>query len=368
LPQLVNVGGLIYIDDGLISLQVLSKSENSVKTLIVNTGRLGSQKGVNLPNVNVDLPAVSEKDKADLIWGVKQGVDMVFASFIRTPEDVIAVRDAMGPEGHHIKIISKIENHQGMQNYDAILKVTDGVMVARGDLGIEIPPQKVFLAQKMMISRCNIAGKPVICATQMLESMTYNPRPTRAETSDVANAVLDGSDCVMLSGESAKGNYPVEAVTMMHHICREAESAIYYRELFNSLRYNSPKPLPIEEATACSAVNGAFESEVSALIVITTSGNSARLISKYRPPVPILTVTRNASTARQLFLHRGCVPLFYSGATLPLWQDDVDARISFAIEKGKERGILKTGDNVIAVQGWKGGVGNTNTLRILPCP
>jgi len=368
LPKLVPEGGLIFIDDGLISLQVLSRTDTSCHCRILNTGRLGSRKGVNLPNVNVDLPAVGEKDRVDLLWGVEQGVDMVFASFIRTAKDVLDVREALGPKGKDIKIISKIENHQGVQNFDEILKVTDGVMVARGDLGIEIPAEKVFLAQKMMISRCNIAGKSVICATQMLESMTYNPRPTRAEVTDVANAVLDGSDCVMLSGESAKGNYPTEAVAMMHRICLEAESAIFYHALFDQLRDSTPKPLSIEEATASSAVNAVFQSNVSAIVVLTTSGSSAALVAKYRPPVPILSVTRNPMVARNLHLHRGCFPILYSGKQNELWQDDVDQRINYAIDFGKRLNILKSGDHILAIQGWKGGVGNTNTLRMLPVP
>jgi pyruvate kinase len=366
LPNTVPVGGKIFIDDGLISFEVLSKTENSVRAKILNTGKLGSRKGVNIPNVDIELPALSEKDKKDLQFGVDQGVDMIFASFIRRADDVRAVREALGPAGKNILIISKIENHQGVKNFDEILKESDGIMVARGDLGIEIPPEKVFLAQKMMISRCNLAGKSVICATQMLESMTYNPRPTRAEVSDVANAVLDGSDCVMLSGETAKGNYPVEAVSMMHQICKEAEAATYYSSLFRMLRESVPKPLPIDEATASSAVNAAFESRVAAIICLTTSGSTARLVSKYKPPCPILVVTRNEQVARQLHLYRGCVTVHFQDTTNNIWQDDVDQRIQCAIRVGKKRDILKTGNIVIAIQGWKGGVGNTNTLRILP--
>jgi len=324
---------------------------------------------VNLPDAQVDLPAVSEKDTEDLKWGVEQGIDMVFASFIRSAQNVRDVRAVLGEKGKAIKIISKIENHEGMKNFDEILAESDGIMVARGDLGIEIPPEKVFVAQKMMISKCNIAGKSVICATQMLESMTTNPRPTRAETSDVANAVLDGADCVMLSGETAKGIYPVETVKMMHNICLEAEATINYGPYFNELRSIIPKPLTTPETVASSAVNAAIEQCAAAIIVLSTSGDTARLCAKYRPPCPIITVTRNAFTARTIHLYRGCFPLHFSKPEVvdseKVWQDDVDDRINFALEEGKKLGFLDAGDTIIAIQGWRRGVGFTNTMRLL---
>ncbi|XP_033624198.1 pyruvate kinase PKM-like [Asterias rubens] len=365
MKNVLEVDGIIYIDDGLISLQVKSIGANYLDCLIVNGGMLGSKKGVNLPEAIVDLPAVSKKDKEDLLFGVEQGVDMVFASFIRKAADVAEVRGVLGEAGKNIKIISKIENHEGLHRFDEILAASDGIMVARGDLGIEIPPEKVFLAQKMMISRCNKVGKPVICATQMLESMVKNPRPTRAETSDVANAVLDGADCVMLSGETAKGAYPIDACSMMHKITREAESAVFHLRTFEDLCRYAEMPTGAALTIAIAAVEASFKCLAGAIIVLSKTGRSAHMISRFRPLAPILTVTRSADVARRIHLYRGCFPCLYQEKENENWQDDIDNRVKYALTSGLHRGFFKEGTPIIVVTGWRSGSGYTNTMRII---
>ncbi|KAF9384621.1 Pyruvate kinase [Podila verticillata] len=365
LTKVITPGKVIYVDDGVLSFKVLSVEDDHVKVKAINNGKICSRKGVNLPKTEVDLPALSEKDKKDLQFGVQNNVDIVFASFIRRADDVREIRKVLGEEGKHIKIISKIENHQGVMNFDEILEVTDGVMVARGDLGIEIPCTQVFIAQKMMIAKCNLAGKPVICATQMLESMTYNPRPTRAEVSDVANAVLDGADCVMLSGETAKGSYPIEAVTTMAETCVLAESAICYPPLFNELRQLQKRPTETTETVASSAVSASQEQNAGAIVVLSTSGDTARLVSKYRPQSNIVIVTRKASTARAIHLSRGCYPFIYTEPKVADWQEDVDNRLRWGMDQAIQEGLIKSGETVIVIQGFRSGYGNTNTMRIV---
>ncbi|KAG7152621.1 Pyruvate kinase like protein [Verticillium longisporum] len=370
ITKVIEPGRIIYVDDGVLAFDVLSiKDDKTVEVKARNNGFISSKKGVNLPNTDVDLPALSEKDKNDLKFGVKNNVDMVFASFIRRGQDIKDIRDILGEEGKHIQIIAKIENRQGLNNFPEILAETDGVMVARGDLGIEIPAAEVFAAQKKLIAMCNQAGKPVICATQMLESMIKNPRPTRAEISDVGNAVTDGADCVMLSGETAKGAYPNEAVSEMHEACLKAENTIPYVSHFEEICTLVRRPVSVVESCAMAAVRASLDLNAGAIIVLSTSGDSARLISKYRPVCPILMVTRNASSSRYSHLYRGVYPFLFPESKPDFnkvnWQEDVDRRIKWGINHAIDLNVLGQGETVVVVQGWKGGQGNTNTLRIV---
>jgi len=364
LPATVSVGGVIYIDDGLISLEIQSIGEDYVDCNVSNSGPISNHKGVNLPDVNVDLPALSDKDKRDLAFGVANRVDMVFASFIRKAADVEEVREALGDD--RIQIISKIENHEGVQNFDSVLEVTDGVMVARGDLGIEIEPQKVFLAQKMMISKCMIVGKPVIVATQMLESMIKNPRPTRAEVSDVANAVLDGADCVMLSGETAKGIYPDNAVSVMANICREAEHATHFLRVHEDIK-QAVTSKNTAETVCCSAVLASYEQQAKAIVVLSNSGVTARLCAKYRPGCPVIAVVgqSNSRTARQLNITRGCFSCVYNDSEGKRNSQD---RVLCGMQYAVNNFHLTPGDIVIAVHADEMGLGFANLTRILPIP
>jgi len=366
ITKVLTPGKRIYIDDGLISVLAVEVGPDFVMGKIENGGNLGSRKGCNLPGTDTDMPAVSEKDKLDLLFGVEQGVDMVFASFIRDAAGVAEVRAVLGEKGKNIWIIPKIENQQGVKNLDEIIACSDGLMVARGDMGIEIPTEKVFIAQKAMIAKCNRAGIPIICATQMLESMVKKPRPTRAEASDVANAILDGADCVMLSGETAKGDYPAVCVRTMAKISREAEACIWNERLFEDLmRAENTADYDPATAICISTVLSSYKCKASAIIVLTTSGATAHTISKYRPLCPTLAVTRFDQVARQMQLYRGLTPLLYQQERHSDWSTDVDNRVQMAVDYGKKNRFISTGDRVIVVTGWKQGSGSSNTSRIL---
>lgn len=366
ITKVIDVGRVIYIDDGVLSFEVLQVvDDKTLKVKSANAGKICSHKGVNLPGTDVDLPALSEKDKSDIRFGVKNGVHMVFASFIRLGNDIKEIRKVLGEDGKDVQIIAKIENQQGVNNFDDILRETDGVMVARGDLGIEIPAPQVFVVQKQLIAKCNLAAKPVVCATQMLESMTYNPRPTRAEVSDVGNAILDGADCVMLSGETAKGDYPIEAVTMMHNTALTAEKAIAYGAVNSDLRALTVRPTATTETCAVAAVLAAYEQGAKAIVVLSTLGDSARLVSKYKPSVPVLMVTRNERSARYCHLYRGVYPFVYTKERVENWQEDVENRLRWAVSDAIEMGLISKGDTIVTVQGWTRGSGHSNTVRIV---
>merc|ERR1719300_679642 len=346
ISKVISPGKRLFIDDGLISVVCKEIAEDHFIGTVENDGNLGSRKGCNLPGTDTDLPAVSEKDKSDLLFGVEQGVDMVFASFIRDADGVRQVKEVLGEKGKNIWIIPKIENQQGVKNLDEIISESQGLMVARGDMGIEIPTEKVFIAQKAMIAKCNRAGKPIICATQMLESMVKKPRPTRAEASDVANAILDGADCVMLSGETAKGDFPVICVKTMAKISKEAESCIWNERTFEDMMRTEAKDVADvcdnTTTTAISAVMASYKSKASAIIVLTTSGATSHIVSKYKPHCPILTVTRFPQVARQAQIFRGCIPLLYEKERDADWMKDVDDRVQYAIDFGKRSNFIGT--------------------------
>jgi len=367
-PQLatsVRPGQPILVADGSLVLTVLSchPAEGEVVCRVENDCSIGERKNMNLPGVIVDLPTLTEKDIDDIInWGIKNEVDYIAASFVRKASDVHHIRQILGEMDGKIKIYCKIENQEGMENYSEILAATDGIMVARGDLGMEIPPEKVFLAQKMMIREANIAGKPVITATQMLESMITNPRPTRAECSDVANAVLDGTDCVMLSGETANGEHPVAAVTIMARTCVEAESAVNFDSLYQAVRNSTLKKygtLSTSESIASSAVKTAIDINAKAIIVMSESGNTARQVAKFRPGMPVKVICTSEQVANQCYgTLKGCSAHTVSN------MDMVDAMVNEVMEELKASGKAAAGDSVVIVHGTVAKSGATNTMKI----
>ncbi|CDJ57233.1 pyruvate kinase, putative [Eimeria maxima] len=361
LPTSVKPGNTILIADGSLSVEVVECGKDYVMTKVMNPAVIGNKKNMNLPGVKVDLPVIGEKDKNDILnFGIPMGCNFIAASFVQSADDVRYIRSILGTKGRNIKIIPKIENVEGLLNFDEILQEADGIMIARGDLGMEIPPEKVFLAQKMMISKCNVAGKPVITATQMLESMTKNPRPTRAEAADVANAVLDGTDCVMLSGETANGSFPVQAVTVMSRVCFEAEGCIDYQQVFRATCQATMSPIDTQEAVARAAVETAQSINASLILALTETGRTARLIAKYRPMQPILALSASEETIKHLQVNRGVTTLL-----VPSFQG-TDQLIKNALSAAKEMQLVSEGESIVAVHGMKEEVaGWSNLLKVL---
>ena len=344
LPQDVKAGDRILIDDGLIELTVLETAEREIVCRVENGGELGEKKGVNVPNVKIRLPALTEKDKEDIRFGIDAGFDFVAASFVRSAGAVREIRRILEENGSSMQIIAKIENEEGIENIDAIIEASDGIMIARGDMGVEIPPEKVPHIQKMLIEKCNRACKIVITATQMLDSMIRNPRPTRAEVTDVANAVYDGTDAVMLSGETAMGQYPVEAVRMMCQIVEDSEQYLDSR-IYMKRRVTGENARNISNAVCYSSVATAHVLGASAIVAPTISGFTTRMLSKWRPDVPVIGLSPSMTTVRQMQLYWGVRPFHAKRA------ESTDVLIYSSIELLRAKGIVKTGETVVATAG-----------------
>ncbi len=354
----VSAGTRILIDDGLVELEVKETEGKDIRCLVKTEGTVSDHKGVNIPGQFIHLPYMSDRDRDDLLFGIEKGVDFVAASFVRCGEDVQQLRDFLQENGGgHINIIAKIENRSGVENIDDIIDKSDGIMVARGDMGVELPEEEVPVIQKMIIKKVYQAGKQVITATQMLESMVQHPRPTRAEVADVANAVYDGTSAIMLSGETAAGKYPVEALETMIRIATRAEEDIDYRKrFFDRKRKENPN---ITDAISHATCTTAYDLGAAAIVTVTKSGYSARMISRYRPACHIIGGTTSEVVSRQLSLAWGVEPILLEEKT------DVFELFSHAVKAGKTKNMLQKGDLAVLTSGVPIGIsGTTNMLKV----
>ncbi|MEW9123538.1 MAG: pyruvate kinase [Thermotaleaceae bacterium] len=359
LPKDVVPGNRILIDDGLVELEVLEIIEGTdISCCINNSGTIKNHKGVNVPGVKINLPAITPKDADDIIFGIQNGIDFIAASFVRKPEDVFEIRKILEEHnGVDIQIISKIENQEGVENIDEIIEVSDGIMVARGDLGVEIPTEQIPLVQKMIIQKCNAVGKPVITATQMLDSMIRNPRPTRAEVTDVANAIFDGTDAIMLSGETAAGKYPLESIRTMANIAKTTEDSLDYRAILREKGVGKEKS--ITDAISHATCTSAQDLGASAIITATSSGFTARMVSKFRPKAPIIATTTSQRVVRRLALTWNTYPV------LTKVGNSTDEVFEEAIQQSLKQKYIHCGDLVIITAGVPVGVaGTTNTIKV----
>lgn len=355
----VEIGGHVLFDDGLIDMLIEEKDPKNRELIctVENAGVLGSKKGVNAPGVSINLPGITERDADDIRFGLKHEIDFIAASFVRKAQDVLDIREILEEtDMTHVQILSKIESQEGIDNIDEVIKVSDGIMVARGDMGVEIPAENVPMVQKMIIKKCNALGKPVVTATQMLESMQHNPRPTRAEASDVANAVFDGTDATMLSGETANGDYPVEAVQTMARIDMKAESAMLLTGTFQINQFDKTN---VTETIGLSVARAAKNLGVTCIVAATESGYTARMISKYRPDADILAVTFDERTRRGLMVNWGVFP------TVAERPNTTDEMFELATKKAVDLGFAKEGDLILITAGVPvGQSGTTNVMKI----
>lgn len=358
LAEDVEAGDRILIDDGLVELKVDKIDGDDILCTVQNSGIIKDHKGVNVPNVKIKLPAITEKDISDIEFGIRNGIDFIAASFVRKAADVLAIREILEKnDAENIHIISKIENQEGVDNIDEILEVSDGLMVARGDLGVEIPTEDIPIVQKELIKKCNILGKPVITATQMLDSMIRNPRPTRAEVTDVANAIFDGTDAIMLSGETAAGKYPVESVTTMASIARRAEGTIDYEALLQTKM--KLRQINITNAISHATCTTAIDLKASAIITATASGHTARMVSSYRPQAPIIAATDSIMVMRQMSLVWGVHPLLMRRA------DSTDDIFDQSVKAALDKDYIQSGDLIVITAGVPVGIaGTTNLIKV----
>ena len=357
LPQDVQAGGTIMLDDGLIKLRIEKVTDTDITCTVLNSGKIKTKKGVNVPGVHLSMPYLSQRDRDDIIFGVQQGFDFIAASFVRTAQDVYDIRNLLNEYDSNIRIIAKIENREGVNNIDSILAAADAVMVARGDLGVEIDFTELPGIQKSVIDRSFSFGKPIVTATQMLDSMMVNPRPTRAEISDVANAIYDGTSAIMLSGETAAGAYPVEALRTMSAIAERTENEVHYRD--NRLVDAHGGQISVSDATAHAACLTARDVNATAIVTVSESGNTARLLSKYRPAQPIIACVMNEQVQRQLAISWGITPLM-----MPL-AHSTDELIEMSTALAKENGYLHDGELAVVTAGVPVGVsGTTNMIKI----
>ena len=357
LPQDVHEGGTIMLDDGLIKLHIEKVTDTDITCTVLNSGKIKTKKGVNVPGVHLSMPYLSQRDRDDIIFGVQQGFDFIAASFVRTAQDVYDIRNLLNEYDSNIRIIAKIENREGVDNIDSILAAADAVMVARGDLGVEIDFTELPGIQKSVIDRSFSFGKPIVTATQMLDSMMVNPRPTRAEISDVANAIYDGTSAIMLSGETAAGAYPVEALKTMSAIAERTENEVHSRD--NRLVDAHNGQISVSDATAHAACLTAKDVNASAIVTVSESGNTARLLSKYRPAQPIIACVMNEQVQRQLAISWGITPLMMALA------HSTDELIEMSTALAKENGYLHDGELAVVTAGVPVGVsGTTNMIKI----